>query len=218
MRLVDEDGRDFADFFDMNGHYLGSDDIDDGKIYLISNSDWEEALKVPSTNGSEEIVASGAFFYVARTCGMVSSPSVTTLSDEAIFNIVSYYNDTELTTKMSTLEKGYLITKTSSINGPLEIEVPIDQWRYSKSEDGRILGRNYDLNDYYAIKSCFDNEQGHINLCKMIGPRQYTNLTECEREKYALTYQMQQQNYQKANCMYRSGIQHYYMTICNSDE
>ncbi len=37
IKLVDTDGREFGDYYDKNGYYLGTDGIDDGKIYKLKN-------------------------------------------------------------------------------------------------------------------------------------------------------------------------------------
>ncbi len=37
VRLVDKDGREWGDFWDMNGKYLGTDGIDDGKVYVVTD-------------------------------------------------------------------------------------------------------------------------------------------------------------------------------------
>ncbi len=36
VRLVDVDGREIGDYFNLNGDYLGSDGIDDGKVYVVT--------------------------------------------------------------------------------------------------------------------------------------------------------------------------------------
>ncbi|MDD6582287.1 MAG: hypothetical protein PUF10_06395 [Bacteroidales bacterium] len=38
VRLVDEDGREIGDYFDLNGKYLGTDGIDDGKKYVVTDA------------------------------------------------------------------------------------------------------------------------------------------------------------------------------------
>ena len=39
VRLVDKNGAEIGDFFDYNGCYLGTDGIDDGKIYITTQED-----------------------------------------------------------------------------------------------------------------------------------------------------------------------------------
>ena len=37
VRLVDEDGREIGDYYDLDGKYLGWDGIDDGKVYVVTD-------------------------------------------------------------------------------------------------------------------------------------------------------------------------------------
>jgi hypothetical protein len=48
---VDPDGREFGDFTDMNGNYLGSDGIDDGKIYFVSDLKSKSIIKKNDRKG-----------------------------------------------------------------------------------------------------------------------------------------------------------------------
>ena len=37
MKIVDPDGEDVADFYDLNGQWIGTDGINDGRIYLVTD-------------------------------------------------------------------------------------------------------------------------------------------------------------------------------------
>ena len=49
--LVDPDGREFGDFVDGDGNYLGTDGINDGKIYFVSNHKSQQLIKKNDRKG-----------------------------------------------------------------------------------------------------------------------------------------------------------------------
>jgi len=48
LRYIDPDGRAPGDFFDQNGRFLGTDGIDDGKVFVVTNN--KEAKSIKNTN------------------------------------------------------------------------------------------------------------------------------------------------------------------------
>ena len=42
VKLVDPNGEEIGDYFDLNGFFLGSDGIDDGKVYVVDSKNWDQ--------------------------------------------------------------------------------------------------------------------------------------------------------------------------------
>ena len=65
VRLVDEDGAEIGDFFDYNGCYLGTDGIDDGKIYITTQEDWDNCIR---RQVNAENISYYLFFIILQHC------------------------------------------------------------------------------------------------------------------------------------------------------
>ena len=173
VRLVDKDGREMADFFDMNGRYLGTDGIDDGKIYIVSQQDWNQFNNIENGKG---ILSD----YAVR-------PSSANLSDDAIINIFENYNTTGITCAIQERKSAFLSSCIAKSRGEVTVEVraTVSNWRNSRF-----------LDNYYDIKTFFDNESGHIAQYEEIGWEAFSaiyNLGEQGRarcEQYAIAWQV----------------------------
>ena len=194
IKLVDPNGEEIGDYFNQDGKYLGTDCVDDGKIYIIHNDDWEFLKGKISWEGND------GTHVISQCLGEILSdkPSSLDLSDDAIQKIVGHYNSTglklnrgnegALNTVFNGNEKSYTITLT----------INIEKWRKSKY-----------LDNYYDIISSFDNEKGHIKQCKEVGIVKFNDLTPYQQEKYAVDYQKSQPALSRTSDNYKKWVDTY---------
>ena len=52
VRLVDPKGREFADFYDVNGQYLGTDGVNDGRVFVVLDNSEIDRIIDNGTNCS----------------------------------------------------------------------------------------------------------------------------------------------------------------------
>lgn len=173
VRLVDVDGREWGDFWDMNGKYLGTDGIDDGKIYIVTQQDWNQFSDIE--NGMKILSD-----YAVR-------PSSANLSDDAIIKILANYNTTGTTCIIHENENAFFTTHMEKAGEKvtMEVQVSVSKWK-----------NNRFLDNYYDIKTFFDNESGHIAQYEEIGWEALSaiyNLGEQGKarcEQYAIAWQV----------------------------
>lgn len=183
VKLVDPNGEEIGDFFDYSGNYLGTDGIDDGKIYITTQEDW--------TNCSQ--LENGMTLITIPQLGFSREPSKVNLSDDAILNILSFYNTTDISvTKENRTDNSLLSTHVKS--GKLTAN--ISNWRW-----------NVFINNSYDIKSSFDHEKGHFKHRKEIGVDAMLKMAEKDCESYAIDYQQKQSNYDKTSSDYTRHIE-----------
>lgn len=65
------------------------------------------------------------------------------------------------------------------------------------------------LDNYFDIKSVFDNERGHINQFRSIGGDAYCALTGSQRENFALDYQQSQPIYVNTSKYFKAQTNNY---------
>jgi len=194
VKLVDPNGEEIGDYFNQNGKYLGTDCVDDGKIHIIQDNDWENLKENISWEGNDGTRV------ISQSIGEIISdnPSSLNLSDDAIQKIVGHYNTTGL--KLNRGNDGALNTE---FNGNEEsytekLTINIEKWKNNKS-----------LDNYYDIKSSFDNEKGHIKQCKEIGIEKFNSLTPYQQEKYAVDYQKSQPAFSRTSDKYKKRVDTY---------
>ena len=197
VKLVDPNGEEIGDYFDLNGFFLGSDGIDDGKVYVVDSKNWDQIKNTGFVSENGEAVISCAFINSDGFSDWFKSPTEANLSDKAVFNIVSHYNSTNIPTKMG--DGDFALRTTITENGPSGIAINAKEWGNSKF-----------LNNYYDIKSSYDNEAGHIKQFNEIGFDQMVNgQTKDHAEQFAIRYQMQQVNYQKSTPAFKKTVDDY---------
>ena len=183
VKLVDPNGEEIGDFFDYSGKYLGTDGIDDGKIYITTQENWDNCSQL---EGGMTLLSLPQF-------GLSREPSKINLSDDAILNILSFYNTTgKPVTIENRLDNSLLSTHIKS--GKLTANV--SNWRWNKF-----------LDNSYDIKSSFDHEKGHFKQRKEIGVNAMLKKSEKECEKYAIDYQQNQPNYDKTSSDFKKEIE-----------
>ncbi len=194
IKLVDPNGEEIGDYFNQNGKYLGTDCVDDGKIHIIQDNDWKNLKDDISWEGNDGTRV------ISQSIGEIISdnPSSLNLSDDAIQKIVGHYNTTGL--KLNRGNDGALNTE---FNGNEEsytekLTINIEKWKNNKS-----------LDNYYDIKSSFDNEKGHIKQCKEIGIEKFNSLTPYQQEKYAVDYQKSQPAFSRTSDKYKKRVDTY---------
>ena len=197
VRLVDVDGREIGDYFDLNGNFLGTDGIDDGKVYVVDLKNWNEIKNTGFVAEDGTTVISSVFTTAGGFSNWFQKPSASDLSDNAVFNIVRHYNFIDIPTKIG---NGDFALKTIfASNEPTDIVINTSQWRASTF-----------LNNYYDIKSSYDHEYGHIKQFYMIGLDQMVHgQTREQAEQFAINYQMQQVNYQKTTPAFKKSVNDY---------
>ena len=183
IKLVDPNGEEIGDFFDYNGNFLGTDGIDDGKIYITTQESWDKC----------SLLENGMTLITIPQLGFSRKPSQTDLTDDAILNILSYYNTTKYTVTEENQEDNSLLS-THVRSGKLTAN--ISNWRWNEF-----------LDNSYDIKSSFDHEQGHFKQREEIGVNAMLDKTRDECEKYAIDYQQSQPNYSKTSSKYKENIE-----------
>ena len=194
VKLVDPNGEEIGDYFNQNGKYLGTDCVDDGKIHIIQDNVWKNLKDDISWEGNDGTRV------ISQSIGEIISdnPSSLNLSDDAIQKIVGHYNTTGL--KLNRGNDGALNTE---FNGneesyTVKLTINIEKWKNNKS-----------LDNYYDIKSSFDNEKGHIKQCKEIGIEKFNSLTPYQQEKYAVDYQKSQPAFSRTSDKYKKRVDTY---------
>ena len=205
VKLVDPNGEEIGDFFDENGVFLGSDGKDDGNIYIISQEVWDRYAECDKNDNLTGILTEPEWrdMYTRQ-------PSQANLSEEAILSIVSFYNSTGLgLTRDDNLDKGVLLkTKVEGHKGMNDYTVseyvnPKEWMTISQKKPGSYL------DNYFDIKSAFDNERGHINQFRSIGGDAYCALTGSQRESFALDYQQSQPIYVNTSKYFKAQTNNY---------
>ncbi len=194
VKLVDPEGEEIGDYFDQYGTYLGTDCRDDGKIRIINRDLWNQIGENISWEGNDGTRV------ISQSLGEILSkkPSSLDLSDDAIQKIVGHYNSTGL--KLNRGNKGALNTEFdgNATSYTKKLTINISKWR-----------NNSFLDNYYDIKSSFDNEKGHIKQCKEIGIVKFNNLSSYQQEKYAVDYQKSQYAFSRASGKYQKWVDIY---------
>ena len=169
VRLVDPEGRDWGDYFDYQGKYLGTDGIDDGKIYIVTQQDWNQFADIE--NGMKMM------------SDFATRPSSANLSDDAIINILAKYNTTGKTCTIQEEQGSFLATRITKIG--VRVTANVSAWK-----------NNFFLDNHYDIMTLFDNESGHLAHYDEIGWDALNNIYSLgERgkarcEKYAIAWQL----------------------------
>ncbi|MBO4488760.1 MAG: hypothetical protein J5741_03760 [Bacteroidales bacterium] len=195
VKLVDPNGEEIGDYFNEKGHYLGTDGIDDGKIHIIQSNTWQLLKDNFSSvgNDGETYISSVLASDNPHFANIFSTkPSESNLSDKAIRNILEHYNSTGIILQIA--DKKALTTTSGKANGVdiILLYTNPNEWRTNPS-----------LDNYYDIKSTFDHEQGHINQTKEIGHDRLEQLSNKEKEEYAISYQMKQPAFKRATTRYQ---------------
>ena len=185
IKLVDPNGEDVGDFFNDNGTFLGSDGKDDGNIYIISQDIWDKYVECDENDNVTGVLADPEYRDL-----YTNKPSQASLSEESVFSIVSFYNSTgKKLTRNDNLGSGVLLkTRVEGHTGMNDYTVsefanPKEWLTISKKQPGSYL------DNYYDIKSAFDNERGHIKQFRSIGGDAYGAQTGSQRENYAIDHQ-----------------------------
>ncbi len=195
--LKDPNGREIGDYFDVNGVYLGTDGIEDGKVYVVDSKNWNQIKNSGFVLDNGETVISSAFVNSDGFSDWFKSPTEANLSDKAVFNIVSHYNSMGLPTKIGNGD--FALKTTFTTNSPTDIAINTTKWRASAF-----------LNNYYDIKSSYDHEYGHIQQFNEIGLDNMVNgQTIGQAEQFAIRFQMQQVNYQKSTSAFKKTVDDY---------
>ena len=198
VRLVDPNGEEIGDYFDENGAFLMNDGRDDGKIYIVNsekwNCIWDESEKFP-----EEVKDTPELLQLASSA---KPPSSVNLSDDAIYNILCYYNPTDLPLDQIELDESILFhTSTEAIQNQGAVSFKhtlycnIQGWQKNK----------YFLNNSYDILSSYDNEVGHIISASL----NYMQLSDEAREIKAINHQRLQNNYKRTSLPFKNSKDSY---------
>ena len=198
LQWVDPSGELFGDYFDQYGVFLGTDGIDDGKIHIINRDFWNQIKDNMSWVGNDGVRVISRNLASDQNGGIFSNkPSEANLSDDAIKKIVAHYNTTKYPLQKGTdgaLHTDFNQTEGSSYS--VKLTINISQWRLQLSF----------LDNYYDIKSSYDNEIGHMKQCKELGIVAFNNLTSFQRESYAVDYQQAQEIYAKTSAKYKEVV------------
>ena len=198
LQWVDPSGEMFGDYFDQYGVFLGTDGIDDGKIHIINRDFWNQIKDNMSWVGNDGVRMISRNLASDQLGGVFSNkPSEANLSDDAIRKIVAHYNTTKYPLQKGT--DGALHTGFDQIEGSfysVKLTINTSQWRLQLSF----------LDNYYDIKSSYDNEIGHMKQCKELGIVKFNNLTPFQRESYAVAYQQAQEIYAKTSAKFKKVV------------
>ena len=205
VKLVDPNGEEVGDFFDENGIFLGSDGKDDGKIYIISQDIWDRYVECDENDNLTGVLADPEYrdLYTKK-------PSQAYLSNEAVFSILSFYNSTgfELT-RNDNLGSGVLLrTRVEGHTGMNDYTV----LELANPKEWITISQNHPdtyLDNYFDIKSAYDNERGHIKQFLSIGGDAYSAQTDSQRENYALDHQQSQPMYKKTSNYFKDQTENY---------
>ena len=194
IKLVDPNGEEFGDYFNQYGKYLGTDNVDNGKVLIIDDNLWNSIEDVFTTKGEDgtRIISQGIGEFLS------DKPSSLDLSDDAIQKIVGHYNSTGL--KLNRGNKGALNTEFngSEKSYTKKLTINISKWRNHSF-----------LDNYYDIKNSFDHEKGHITQCEEMGIVMYDKLTLFQQEKYAVDYQKSQPAFSRTSEKYKKWVETY---------
>ena len=194
IKLVDPDGEEIGDYFNQYGKYLGTDNVDNGKVLIIDDELWKSIEDVFTTKGENgtRVISQGIGEFLS------DKPSSLDLTDDAIQKIVGHYNSTGL--KLNRGNEGALDTEFEG-NGTSytkKLTINISKWR-----------KHPFLDNYYNIKSSFDNEKGHIKQCKEIGIVKFNDLSSYQQEEYAVDYQKSQPAFSRTSDKYKKWVDTY---------
>ena len=191
VRLVDPDGEEIGDYFNLNGDYLGTDGLDDGKLYIVSDKHWNEIKNTGYVAEDGTTVISSSFTTAEGFSNWFQKPSAADLSGKAVFNIISHYNTTGVKVKLE--EGDFAMQTVFTSKAVLHIKINERKWR------------NYSpvLDNYYNILSTYDHEVGHIDQYNKIGYDKFKSLSTYEKEKYAVDFQKGRSSFQRASSFYQ---------------
>ena len=152
IKLVDPNGEEIGDYFNQYGKYLGTDNVDNGKVLIIDDALWNSIEDVFTTKGEDgtRVISQGIGEFLS------DRPSSLDLSDEAIVSIFEHYNSTEYI--CSALEKG---TDVKQDNGVLSgITTDHSTHEMKIRVDGNRKSEVIDY--YYEIINLFAHEKQHV--------------------------------------------------------
>ncbi|MCQ2292116.1 MAG: hypothetical protein MJZ39_03010 [Bacteroidales bacterium] len=188
VKLVDPNGEEIGDFFDYSGNYLGTDGIDDGKIYITTQEDW--------TNCSQ--LENGMTLITIPQLGFSRKPSQVNLSDEAMLNIYQHYNNTDYSLKA--MDRGVANKQDNGVN------VGMMSDHAKKTIFVRIDGNiNKKVTDnYYEIKNLFVHEKQHIDDYE-----KGVSVSNTASERRAITTQMNDSSYPMTRPAFQEAVKEY---------
>ncbi len=211
VNFVDPDGRaPFGDYFDNKGNYMGSDNINDKKIYIVSNNSLftpQYSAFNPPTN-----------FYnkngeVNREVGQKNSANITSLPVETRIsvatNILNHYYT----------EAGYNLNELKAIS---ITQMPIDISAMALTRLGGVTPNSghlkpgekdisvetghlgFDMNTGFDIMNLFSHERGqHMNDLIKFGKKIY----DLPFEQRAYMHQFQHKTWNNVSKEFRDHIQ-----------
>ena len=199
VNLVDPNGEEIGDYFDENGVFLMNDGRSDGRVYIVNRDEWNH-LWDKCKNLPDEIKDTPELLHLLSSA---RPPSSVNLSNNAIYNILRYYNPTKLLLYQAELDKSILFqtsTETIMSKGFVSFNITlycnIQGWQENK----------YFLNNSYDILSSYDNEIGHIKSASL----SYVQLSAEARELKAINYQRLQDSYAKTSIPFKIMIEDYF--------
>lgn len=201
-----------GDYFDANGNYMGSDKIDDKKIYVVNNSN------SPLNTGQTNAFNPPANFYdkdgiVNREVGQKNSTEITKLPFESRYKaatgILNYYytvagyNLNELKaksiTQMPSDISAMAITRFGGVTPNSEHLKPGEK---DISVEMGHLG--FDVNTGFDVMNLFSHERGqHMNDLIKFGKKIY----DLPFEQRAYMHQFQDKTWKKVSPEFRTHIQ-----------
>lgn len=135
------------------------------------------------------------------------------LSEDAIFNIVEHYNCTTLPLEKGDKTKDELLT-TRTLEIDINNDGKIDLYKQKLLCNTMAWINNIlSLDNYYNIRSSYDNESHHIETFNAMGGSAYLGVSNPVREINAINYQKNQINYQKTSEVFKKGIDSYYLEM-----